>query len=169
MWNIWVEGEKEKKFQGLKKQSCYYWLKKEATGGETAIRCQCNLAFIKQVSQVLQVAVRRECHQDIPVHKTGKDSPNQMASNFFLNSQRMLVERRRASAELCAALEEFWSPVKCWDAQTSSRKHRRETPSGSGCLGPVELLRGLREKATVKACCEGSWGRITGHINLSEV
>lgn len=58
-------------------------------------------------SQVLQTAVKKEHYQEIPVHKTTKDSPNQMASNFFLNSQKMLVERGRASAELHAALEEF--------------------------------------------------------------
>lgn len=58
-------------------------------------------------SQVLQTAVKMEHHQEITVHKTMKDGPNPMASNSFLNSQKMLVERSRASAELHVALEEF--------------------------------------------------------------
>jgi len=58
-------------------------------------------------SQVLRMAVNRERHQEIRVHKPMKDGSNQMASNFFLNSQKMLVGRRRASAGLCAALDKF--------------------------------------------------------------
>ena len=29
MWDIWVEGKEEKKFQWLQEQSCYYWLNKK--------------------------------------------------------------------------------------------------------------------------------------------
>lgn len=57
-------------------------------------------------SQTLQTAMKRECHE-ITVYKTMKDSPNQMVQISSLTVKKMLVEKRRASADLHAAVEEF--------------------------------------------------------------
>lgn len=38
-----------------------------------------------------------ESHQEITVHNAMKDSPNQIASNFFLNSQKKLVEKEQSA------------------------------------------------------------------------
>lgn len=78
-----------------------------------------HLAFIKQASvwQDLKSYDNSEKGTSSGDHKTMKDGPNQMASDFFISSQKMLVDRC-ASAELRAALDEFWSSgryLRCSD------------------------------------------------------
>lgn len=106
-------------------------------------------------SQVLQMAGKRERHQEITVHKTTKDGPNQMASNVFLDSQKMLVERG-ASAELRAALKSFYRHSGIWGAQTSSRKRCWETPGGISHPRSAKLLPILTASVAVNAHCEGN-------------